>query len=118
MASSQVPALKVAMEKEIVAFRALDVMEMCWKPLGANLVSCKWIFVSKYNTNSTLNKLKARLVARGFSQIHSLDINKTFAPIASMITFRIFISMPNQSGFLCHVFYMKIAFLHAVFTEE
>ncbi|RYE13735.1 MAG: hypothetical protein EOP34_08170 [Rickettsiales bacterium] len=35
-------------------------------PIGYNIVSSKWVFITKFNTNSSLDKLKVRLVRRGF----------------------------------------------------
>ena len=38
---------RAAMEKELAAMDALGVFEWCFIPLGSNLVTCKWIFVTK-----------------------------------------------------------------------
>ena len=78
MNSTDAPQWKIAMERELEAFRRLDVLEMCMLPNGTNLISCKWLFIIKYNSDGSLNKYKSRLVARGFSQVHGLDFNKTF----------------------------------------
>ena len=59
---------------------ALGVFEKCFIPLGNNLTTCKWIFVTKWNADGSLNKYKARLVARSFKQVHGLDYFNTFAP--------------------------------------
>ncbi|KAA3477746.1 pleiotropic drug resistance protein 3-like [Gossypium australe] len=44
-----------------------------------------------HNANGTLNKLKARLVVKGFSQKYGIDYLKTFAPMARLDTIRILI---------------------------
>lgn len=38
-------------------------------------------------------RYEARLVARGYSQIGGIDFRETFAPVASMITVRLFLSL-------------------------
>lgn len=57
-------------------------------PEGANIVTCRWVFAVKYNNDETVQKFKARLVARGFSQIHGIDYDETFAPTVRMDTLR------------------------------
>ena len=68
------------MEMELAAMNALGVLEWCFNPLSSNLIACKWIFVTKWNADSSLNKYKARLVARAFTQVHGFDYFDTFAP--------------------------------------
>ncbi|KAI0998247.1 hypothetical protein K3495_g9946 [Podosphaera aphanis] len=46
-------------------------------PDGANIVSTKWVFTVKLKSDGTIERYKARLVARGFSQQHGLDYNET-----------------------------------------
>ena len=43
------------------------------KPRGKKLISCKWVFTFKYLVDGILDKLKACLVARGFTQTYGLD---------------------------------------------
>ena len=106
------------MEWELKAFSRLDVLEMCMLPHGTNLISCKWLFITKYNSDGSLNKYISRLVARGFSQIHGLDFDETFAPTATMAALRIFFALTNQYGYHCHGCDIEIAFLDAILTEE
>jgi len=56
-------------------------------------VSLKWVFNVKYNTSRSLNKLKARLVTRGFLQIHGIDFNETFALTVRYNTLRLFFTV-------------------------
>jgi hypothetical protein len=35
---------------------------------GTKLIGCKWVFKNTYKSNSSLDKNKARLVEKGFSQ--------------------------------------------------
>ena len=49
----------------------------------------KWVFKIKRNSDGTIAKYKARLVARGFSQEHGIDYTETFEPIVKLSTIRI-----------------------------
>lgn len=62
-------------------------------PEGANLVTSKWVFGVKYNPDGTIQKFKARLVARGFSQLEGIDYDETFAPTVRMDTMRVMLAL-------------------------
>jgi hypothetical protein len=49
---------------------------------GRKAIGSKWVFKVKHNTNGSIKRYKARLVAQGFSQRPSIDFDKTFAPTA------------------------------------
>lgn len=48
---------------------------------GRTPILAKWIFKTKLGTTDKPEKLKARIVARGFEQEDGLDYFKTFAPV-------------------------------------
>ena len=46
-------------------------------PRGSNVLSAHWVFTWKVDKAGCIIKLKARLVARGFSQVHTVDLMET-----------------------------------------
>ena len=64
--------------------RSLEQMGM-WVtgPLleGHKTISCKYVYCIKHNADGNPTQYKARLVARGFMQVHGLDYDETYAPV-------------------------------------
>ena len=101
------------MEKELAAMDALGVFERCYIPLGVNLITCKWIFVTKRNADGSLNKYKARLVARCFTQVYGLDYFDTFALTVCLTAIRAMLAIANSNSMVRHSLDINTAFLHA-----
>ena len=59
-----------------------DVWEVVPKPEGKSVVSSKWIYNIKHTTDGSIEKYKARFVARGFCQKEGINYEETFAPVA------------------------------------
>ena len=49
-------------------------------PKGVNVITAKWMFAWKTDSDGYITKAKARLVARGFGQQLGVDHFNTFAP--------------------------------------
>jgi len=58
----------------------------------------KWVYKAKFNLDGTIQKHKARLVVKGYSQQLGIDYNETFAPIARIYTIRALIALATQKG--------------------
>ena len=54
----------------------------CTEIEGKSVVPSKWLFKIKHEANGSVEKHKARFVARGFSQKERIDYDETFAPVA------------------------------------
>jgi hypothetical protein len=55
-----------------------------------------WVFNVKYKTDGTVDRLKARLVARGDSQSPGIDFNEAYAPVADFTSFRMLIALATH----------------------
>ncbi|GMP92481.1 hypothetical protein CsSME_00042697 [Camellia sinensis var. sinensis] len=62
-------------------FSKTSTWELVPLPAGKNLVGCKWIYKVKTRSDDSLERYKARLVAKSFSQEYGIDY-ETFAPVA------------------------------------
>ena len=66
--ASQNPEWIKAMEEEIIALEQNQIWELVLKARDAKPISYKWIFKTKCHTDGSIERHKARLVARGLSQ--------------------------------------------------
>ena len=60
--------------------------ELVDRPPNKNIIGTKWVFRTKLNGDSTINKHKARLVVKGYARIYGVDYSDTFSPVARMDT--------------------------------
>ena len=66
----------------------IDVWEIVRKLEGKFVMTSKWIFKIKHVADGSIEKYKARFVARGFSQKEGIDYEETFAPVAKYTSIR------------------------------
>ena len=72
---------------------------------------CIWVFTVKYKANETIDRFKAKLVAKGYTQTYGIDYMETFAPLAKFNTIRILISLAMNLDRSLHQFNVKNACL-------
>jgi hypothetical protein len=71
------------MEKEREQLRKYGVYEKLEKlPPGEKAIDTKWVLAIKRNNDGTIDKYKARKVARGFTQENQKHYDQTSAQIA------------------------------------
>ena len=87
---------KKFMEEEIRMIEKNNTWELVAIPREREVVSLKWIYKIKLNEEGDIQKHKARLVARGFTQKPGIDFYETFSPVSRLETIRIVIAVAAQ----------------------
>ena len=87
-------------------------------PANANIVTCKWVFTIKYHLEGTIAHHKARLVARGFTQVYVIDYTETFSPIVRLNFVRVLLSLAVNQACSLHQLDVSNAFLYGDLEEQ
>jgi hypothetical protein len=83
-----------------------------------NVVCTKWVFRNKQDEYEVVTKNKTRLVAKGYSQVKSLDFDEIFAPVARIESIRILLTYATHHYFNLYQIDVKSAFLNGPIKEE
>ncbi|CAI7923314.1 unnamed protein product [Closterium sp. NIES-53] len=76
-------AMKAAMEEEICSLTGMGTWELVERPCGVNIMKSRWVLTTKYRIDDTVEREKARLVEKGFTQVCGADYDETYAPVSS-----------------------------------
>jgi hypothetical protein len=79
-----------------------DVWEVVPRSKSKNVVSSKWIFKIKHAADGSIEKYKARFVARGFSQKEGINYEETFSPVARYTSIRTIIALAAKMKWKLH----------------
>jgi hypothetical protein len=82
-----VPEWQLAMSEELAALEATRTWDMVPLPPQSVTITCKWVYKVKTRSDGSVDRYKARLVARGFQQTHGRDYDETSVPLLLVIVF-------------------------------
>ena len=92
MKSKQKDLYVAAMNAEYEGMLAQNVFELKDLPTNRKSVKGKWVFRKKFDMFGKLIKIKARWVAKGFTQVQGQDYFETFAAVAKLKSVRVFLA--------------------------
>ena len=81
------------MKEEIDALERNGTWTISSLPLGKTALGCKWVYKIKYKDDGSIEWYKGRLVVFGNRKKEGVDFNETFAPMAKMVTVRVFLAV-------------------------
>ena len=103
---------QAAMMEEIESLLKNETWSFEALPPSRNTVENKWV-----KSDGTIERFKAQLVAKGFTQTHGMDYTETFAPTARAESIRIILSIVGVEGLFMIQFDIKTAYLNSTIAE-
>jgi hypothetical protein len=101
-----------AMDEEMAMLDANATWELVALPKDKKAIGCKWVYKVKHNADGSMNRYKAKLVAKGYAQTYGIDYEETYSPIAKMKTVRAIIVMAAAKGWSLHQMDVNNVFFH------
>jgi len=91
--ASKHPGWVEAMNKEIDVLNSNQTWKYVYLPLRKKAISSKWVYKVKLNSDGTLERLKARLVIRSFTQQYGINFQEVIFLVVKMATIRAIIAL-------------------------
>lgn len=118
MATAERDEWERAMKVEINSFIDRNVFTLVPRPTGRKIISCRWHLKKKFNPDGSIQKFKARLVARGFTQQEDIDYQETFAPSSIQESLEAFLAINGNCDWDVIQLDVVGAFLYGELDEE
>ncbi len=113
MASPHAAEWQAAMEAEIASLKAASTWKLVKRPPARKMIGCRWVYRTKYNQHGNVVKRKARLTAKGYTQVRGVDYDDTFAPVASQNSLRIVLTFAASNDWEIDQADVESAFVRA-----
>jgi len=107
-----------AIQDELRSLSEFGTWKLTPLPPGRRPLSSKWVFKAKTHSSGELERFKARLVVRGFTQREGIDFLDTYAPVAQYTTLRILLALVAALDYECDFIDFSNAFLNGTIDEE
>ena len=105
------------MNEAIKSMKDNDVGDLVPLPEGVKPIGCKWIFKTKRDSKGDVERYKARLVARGYTQKEGIDYKESFSSISSKDSLRTIMALVAHFDLELHQMDVKTTFLNGDIDE-
>ncbi|GAA0172511.1 transmembrane signal receptor [Lithospermum erythrorhizon] len=106
------------MQNEITTLKDNHTWDIFYLPVGHKPIGCKWVYKVKCNPDGTVNKYKARFVAKSYNQIEGVNYFDSFSPVAKTVTVRIVLALVGMKEWKLNQLKINNAFLHGYLDED
>ena len=107
-----------AMKEEYDSLMQNKTWTLTHLPKGRKALKSKWVYKLKRNSNGSVQRYKARLVIKGYSQVAGVDYNETYSPVVRYASVRYLMSLAVQNNLKITQMDAVTAFLQGELNEE
>jgi hypothetical protein len=90
------------MKAEIKALEENKTWVFTDLPSDKHPIGCKWVYEVKYKYDGSIERYKARLVAKRYTQCERLNFNENFSHVAKITTVRCFLAFAVAKNWFLH----------------
>lgn len=113
MASPEAAQWQEAERSEYESLMANKTWILVPRPKDQAVVKCRWVYDRKSD-----GRFKARVVAKGYTQVYGKDYNETFSPVAQFESIRYLFAHAALEDWEIDAMDVKTAFLNGDLDEE
>ena len=106
------------MNDEMKSLEKNETQDLVPLPNERKPIGCKWVFKMKYGPDGRIDKYKAILVAKGYSQKEGVDYGEIFSRVAKLTSIRFLLSLVVVHDFEIEQMDVIMTFLHGDLEEE
>uniref|UniRef100_A0A0A9WFE7 Retrovirus-related Pol polyprotein from transposon TNT 1-94 n=1 Tax=Lygus hesperus TaxID=30085 RepID=A0A0A9WFE7_LYGHE len=107
-----------AVRKEFSSLLRNKTWSLQEKPQNQKAVGCRLILCNKYKSSGELERRKARLVARGFTQEPKVDYHETYSPVVRLSSLRTVMALAVKHGMVVEQMDVETAYLNGELQEN
>jgi hypothetical protein len=93
MSAPDVIKWKEAINKEGVAIETNGTWKLEKRPTGKKVLTSMWVLKIKRKSDGSIKRYKARLIARGCSQVAGIDYTEIFTPVVRLESLRVLLAI-------------------------
>lgn len=107
-----------AMQEELKSMDQNGVWDLMKLSMRYKIVGCKWVFKTKYDSRDEIERYKARLVTKGYSQREGIDYRETFSPVSTKESFHVIMALVAHFNLKLYQMDVKTTFLNDKLLED
>ena len=106
------------MKDELDSMKSNEVWDLVELSQGSKAIGYKWVYKTKRDSLSNIERYKARLVAKGFTQKKGINYTETFSPISKKDSLRIILALVAHFDLELQQMDVKMTFLNGDLEEK
>ncbi|KAL0395160.1 UNVERIFIED_CONTAM: Retrovirus-related Pol polyprotein from transposon TNT 1-94 [Sesamum latifolium] len=111
-------AFSAALSTELHALEQNETSDVVDLPKGKKAIDNKWVYKVKLNPDGSVERYKARLIAKGYNQIERIDYFDRFSSMAKSVTVRTLLAVASASDWVIYQVDINNAFFHGFLDED